>query len=75
MTQIIDEVKCARCGVCMPECPHQAIFQTEDAYVIDSNLCNDCSDYYGRPLCAEVCPSDGIHKVKDGLFKKCLDFF
>ena len=36
MALIINEDKCARCGVCEPECPNEAIFQTEDAYVIDS---------------------------------------
>ncbi|MFI3154730.1 MAG: 4Fe-4S binding protein [Methylococcaceae bacterium] len=75
MTLVIDENKCARCGVCEPECPNEAIMQTEDAYVIDSASCTECVERYGEPLCAAVCPNDGIHKVKESLYKKCLSLF
>jgi ferredoxin len=75
MALAIDENKCARCGVCEPECPNQAISQTEDAYVITPKLCTECMERYGEPLCEAVCPNDAIHKIKDGLFKKCLSVF
>lgn len=74
MALIIDEDKCARCGVCEPECPNEAIFQTEDAYVIDPELCNECVRF-GDLQCVAVCPNDGIHKIKDSLYKKCLSLF
>lgn len=74
MTLFIDEDKCARCGVCEPECPNGAIFQTEDAYAIDPAACNEC-ERYGGPLCVAVCTNDGIHKTKESLYKKCLSLF
>lgn len=75
MALVINEDKCARCGVCEPECPNEAIFQTEDAYVINPALCTECKERYGEPLCEAVCPNDGIHEVKDSLYKKCLSLF
>ena len=73
MTLAIDETKCARCGECMPECPHEAIIQTEDAYVIDPALCTGCHEHYHEPICVAVCNNDGVHKIKANLFKKCLN--
>jgi ferredoxin len=70
MALIIDENKCARCGVCEPECPNEAISQTEDAYSINSKLCTECQERYVEPLCEAVCSNDAIHKMKAGLFKK-----
>ncbi len=75
MTLVIDEGKCARCGVCEPECPHEAISQTENAYIIDANLCSECRERYGTPRCEEVCPNKAIDKPKDSLYKKCLNLF
>jgi ferredoxin len=66
----IDENKCARCGVCEPECPNEAISQTEDAYMIDSKLCTECAERYEEPLCEAVCSNDAIYKMKVGLYKK-----
>ena len=70
MALFIDKNKCARCGSCEPECPQQAIFQTEDAFVINPKLCNECVGKNAEPLCAQVCSSDAIHKIKSGLYKK-----
>ena len=75
MVLTINEDKCARCGVCEPECPNEAIFQTEDAYVINPSLCTECKERYDEPLCEEVCPNGSIQKVKDAFYKKCLSLF
>ncbi|TAN70947.1 MAG: 4Fe-4S ferredoxin [Methylobacter sp.] len=75
MTLVIDEDKCARCGVCEPECPNEAITQTEDAYVIDPLLCTECKEHYGEPLCAAVCTNNGIRKIKESLFKRYKNLF
>ena len=75
MTLVIDDDKCARCGVCEPECPNGAIMQTEDAYIINPALCTECVERYGEPLCEAVCPNNGFHKVKESLYKKCLSLF
>ncbi|TRX00872.1 4Fe-4S binding protein [Candidatus Methylobacter oryzae] len=75
MTLVINEDKCARCGVCEPECPNEAIYQTEDAYAIDLSLCTECKERYGDPLCAAVCTNDGIEEAEQSLYKKCLNLF
>lgn len=70
MALVIDEKKCARCGVCMPECPNEAIYKTEDSYVVDAALCMECNEHGGEPMCEDVCSNDSIGKVKDGFLKK-----
>ncbi|HEY8158936.1 MAG TPA: 4Fe-4S binding protein [Methylobacter sp.] len=75
MTLVINEDKCARCGVCESECPNEAVFQTEDAYVINPLLCTECKERYGEPLCEAACPNGSIHEIKDTLYKKCLRIF
>jgi ferredoxin len=75
MALVINGDKCARCGVCEFECPNEAVFQTESAYVIDPSVCTECKESYGEPLCEAVCPNDSIEKVKDSLYKKCLSLF
>jgi len=75
MALTINEETCARCGVCEPECPNEAIFQTEDAYVINPSLCTECKERYGEPLCEEACPNDSIQTIKDTFYKKCLSLF
>lgn len=72
MTLIINEDKCARCGVCEPECPNQAITQTEDAYVIVPALCTKCEEDHGAPLCEMVCSNDAIYQKQRNLFKTYL---
>ena len=74
MALVINDDKCARCGVCEPECPSEAITQTEDSYVINTTLCNECVRF-GVPLCISVCPNDGIHEIKESLYKQCLSLF
>lgn len=75
MTLVINEDKCARCGVCEPECPNEAIIQTEDAYVIDPAFCTECEERYGEPLCEAVCSNHSIHRIKQSLLKKCKSLF
>ncbi len=74
MSLVINDDKCARCGVCVPECPTGAIVETEDSYVIDPELCNECQSY-GEPQCVAVCPNEGIQKNKESLLKKCINLF
>lgn len=45
--------ECVACGVCLPECPVDAISEG-DIYVINPDLCTDCG------ACAAVCPTDAI---------------
>lgn len=52
--------ECINCGVCEPECPNGAITAGDDIYVIDPNLCDECAEAGGSPLCMEVCPCDAV---------------
>jgi ferredoxin len=55
---ITDE--CINCDVCEPECPNDAIYQGEEIYEIDPNLCTECVGHYETSQCVEVCPIDCI---------------
>lgn len=45
---------CTACGLCVPECPIDAIAPGEPVYVIDQSLCCDFED------CLAVCPVNAI---------------
>jgi ferredoxin len=53
---------CINCAVCEPECPNEAIFEGEEIYEIDSNLCTECVGHYDEPQCVMICPVDCIPK-------------
>lgn len=55
---ITDE--CINCDVCEPECPNGAIYQGEEIYEINPNLCTECVGHYDQPQCVQVCPIDCI---------------
>ncbi len=55
---ITDE--CINCDVCEPECPNNAIFQGDEIYEIDPNLCTECVGHFETSQCVEVCPVDCI---------------
>jgi ferredoxin len=59
MSLIITE-ECINCDVCEPECPNGAIYQGEEIYEIDPNLCTQCVGHYDVPQCQQVCPVDCI---------------
>ncbi len=50
--EITDE--CLACGVCMDECPVEAISEGEEIFVINPNECTSCGS------CSEVCPNEAI---------------
>ncbi|MHB1680329.1 MAG: YfhL family 4Fe-4S dicluster ferredoxin [bacterium] len=54
---IIITDECIACGVCIPECPNDAIAEG-DLYVISVDLCTECYGFYDSPQCASVCPVD-----------------
>lgn len=54
--------ECINCDVCEPECPNGAIYQGEDIYEINPDLCTECVGHYDLPQCIEVCPVDCIEK-------------
>ena len=55
---ILDE--CINCDVCEPECPNEAIFQGDEIYEINPDLCTECVGHYEESQCVNVCPVDCI---------------
>ena len=49
--------ECLACGVCMDECPVEAISEGDDIFVIEARDCTDCG------ACSEVCPNEAISKA------------
>ncbi len=49
--------ECLVCGVCMDECPADAISEGEDQFYIDPDECTDCG------ACQEVCPNESVSEV------------
>ena len=47
---------CINCAACEGECPHEAITEGDDTYVIDAAKCDECKDK-PEPACVAVCPS------------------
>jgi len=51
---------CINCAVCEPECPNLAIFEGEDIFEINPDLCTECVGHFDEPQCQMVCPVDCI---------------
>jgi ferredoxin len=41
-------------------CPNEAIYQGQDIYEINPDLCTECVGHYDKPQCQQVCPIDCI---------------
>lgn len=54
MVAIVNKDECIGCGVCVDDCPSDAIKMVDDLAVIDEELCSDCG------ACVDECPSDAI---------------
>ena len=57
--KITDE--CINCDVCELECLNDAIYQGEEIYEINPELCTECVGHYETSQCVEVCPVDAIN--------------
>jgi len=55
---ITDE--CTSCGICISECPNEAISEGDTIYVINPDLCTECVGFFNEPQCVSVCPIDAI---------------
>ena len=51
---------CTSCGICIAECPNEAILEGDTIYVINPYLCTECVGFFDEPQCVEVCPVDAI---------------
>lgn len=52
--QIIINSDCTRCGICVLECPTDAIYEGEKIMEVDDSKCIYCK------VCIPVCPIDQI---------------
>ena len=51
--------ECISCGTCIDDCPTQAISESDDVYIINSDMCSNCG------TCKENCPVDAIEESND----------
>lgn len=56
--------ECSACGVCVDECPNDAISEKDEIYVIDLQKCKECEGVADSPKCKEVCPVECIVKAE-----------
>jgi ferredoxin len=52
--------ECIACGVCVDECPNDAITEDDPVYVINPDLCTECVGFHETPQCQDVCPVEAI---------------
>jgi len=54
MAAKVDEEKCTGCGICVEECPVEAVKLVNDIAKVDPELCTDCR------TCVDACPVEAI---------------
>jgi len=59
MALIINE-DCTNCGICIEECPNEAISEGDTIHIINPDLCTECVGAHDEPACVAVCPVDCI---------------
>ncbi|HAX93051.1 MAG TPA: 4Fe-4S ferredoxin [Bacteroidales bacterium] len=52
--------ECMSCGLCIEECPNDAIYESSPVYIIDPDLCTECVGVFDEPQCVRVCPMEVI---------------
>ncbi len=62
MAMLIDQDSCIQCGLCLPECPNESIYEEGGSYIITTDVCTECEGLADGPSCVAVCPVDCIDK-------------
>lgn len=57
------ESTCINCDMCVLECPSDAIFMDQTHYQIAKDVCIQCSGFYDKPTCIDVCPIDAVKQI------------
>jgi ferredoxin len=64
--------ECINCDVCEPVCPNEAIYQGEEIFEINPDLCTECVGHFDSPECQEICPIDDCI-ITDSSFKETAE--
>ena len=64
--------ECINCDVCEPACPNEAIYQGEEIFEINPDLCTECVGHFDSPECQEICPIDDCI-ITDSSFKETAE--
>ncbi|HMM54042.1 MAG TPA: YfhL family 4Fe-4S dicluster ferredoxin [Candidatus Desulfobacillus sp.] len=67
---LIITADCTNCGICITECPNDAISQGEEIHAIDPDRCTECVGHYEESQCVGVCPVDCIIQDPDRIETK-----
>ena len=51
---------CINCADCEPECPNEAIYEGDEIFEINPDLCTECVGHFDEPQCVAICPVDCI---------------
>lgn len=51
---VVDKSLCTACGICVDECPTQALDLEDVAILARTDDCSECG------TCADVCPNESI---------------
>lgn len=54
MAAVVNKEKCTGCGICVDECPVEAIAMDGDVAAVDADKCTDCG------TCVDACPNEAI---------------
>ena len=48
--------ECISCGICLPECPNDAIVEDNGVFRIRGGRCTECVGFFDMPQCRKLCP-------------------
>ncbi len=54
MAAQVDKEACTGCGICVDECPVEAIKLVDDKATVDEDACTECGQ------CVDACPNEAI---------------
>ena len=63
MAYMIKESNCTGCSACANECPNDAIFEKNFAFMIDPSKCTECCGFFDEPaVCGNLPDAEDLHR-------------